>query len=111
MGVAAGDGAAEQLSEWLRGAAGLGADVVLVTDALDPGANLRVRRLPRPGPLRVARVLEAEHQLRPLDALVAAGAGERRRMALVPTAVRGLGILSPATEPRAAIRRVEAELR
>jgi Glycosyl transferase family 2 len=111
VGVAAGARAAERASGWLRRAADGGADVVLVTDAPEAGAELRVHRLDCVGPVLVARAVEAEHQLRPIDALVAAGAAERRRMALVPRPLRGLGIVSPDREPRELLARVEAELR
>jgi hypothetical protein len=111
VGVAAGAAAAERLSAWLRSAAGVGADVVLVTDRPPAAAGLRVHPLPRVGPLLLARALEAEHQLRPIDALVAANAAERRRMALVPDALQGLGVVSPDGEPGALISRIEAELR
>ena len=111
VGVARGGRAAERVSDWLRHAKVAGADVVLVTDAPPAGAGLRVHLLPRLGPLRLARALEAEHQLRPIDALVAARAAEQRRMALVPRALRGLGIVSPRDEPEGLIGRVEAELR
>lgn len=111
VGVAGGDAAAERLSGWLRSAAGGGADVVLVTDRPDPASGLRAHPLPRLGPLLLARALEAEHQLRPIDALVAATPVEGRRMSLVPEALHGLGMVSPEEEPEALMRRVEAELR
>jgi hypothetical protein len=111
VGVAAGVAAAERLCAWLRSAAGEGADVVLVTDRPPAAAGLRVHPLPRVGPLLLARALEAEHQLRPIDALVAANAVERRRMALVPDALHGLGLVSPDGNPEALISRIEAELR
>jgi hypothetical protein len=85
--------------------------VVLVTDRAEPASGLRAQPLPRLGPLLLARALEAEHQLRPIDALVAATAAERRRMALEPEALHGLGMVSPEGGPEALLRRVEAELR
>jgi Glycosyl transferase family 2 len=110
VGVAAGGGA-HALAAWLRRAAGGGADVVLVTDTPDAGAGVRVHRLPRLGPLYLARALEAEHQLRPIDALVPAGAADRRRLTLVPAALRGIGLVAPEGDPGELIARVEAQLR
>jgi glycosyltransferase involved in cell wall biosynthesis len=110
VGVAAGGGA-QTLAAWLLRAAGGGADVVLVTDMPDADFGVRVHRLPRLGPLYLARALEAEHQLRPIDALVSAGAADRRRLTLVPAALRGIGLVAPEGDPGEVIARVEAELR
>jgi hypothetical protein len=109
--VARGARAAERASAWLLRAAGAGADAVLVTNAPDAGAGLRAHRVPALGPLRLARALEAEHQLRPIDAVITPGRAERRRLALVPRALRGLGFLPMDEAPEAVIERVEAALR
>jgi hypothetical protein len=111
VGVAAGERAAANLAAWLQRAADQDADVVLVTDARAPGFEIRTHPLPALGPFRLARALEAEHQLRPIDALVVAGRAERARMRLIPSALRGLGLVSPETDPAQILGRIEAELR
>jgi Glycosyl transferase family 2 len=111
VGVAGGAGSAGRASSWLQGAARAGADVVLVTDAPDAGAALCVHPLPALGPFRLVRALEAEHQLRPVDAVIPAGRAEQRRLRLVPRALRGIGFLPLDCPPEAVIERVEAALR
>jgi hypothetical protein len=111
VGVAGGAAKAERLAGWLRSAAGGGADVVLVTDRPEPASGLRVHPIPRLGPLVLTRALEAEHQLRPIDALVPAGATERRRMTLVPSALHGIGVVPPEGDPSGLTARIEAQLR
>ena len=59
---------------FLRSARSAGADVAIVTDtALDGGDWLHVERVPRFGPLHVARALNAIGQMRPIDQLVSGG--------------------------------------
>jgi hypothetical protein len=73
-------------ARWLATAAALGADVALLSTVVAiPAEGVRLRRLDAFGPLSVIRGLEAEEQLRTLDAVVAFG----RRASLVLHAVPG----------------------
>ena len=98
---------------WLRAARAAGADVALVTDA--PAAadgDLHVRTLERLTPLRLIRALDAEVQLRGVDALVPCGPRERRLARLLPHELRApFGALDPATDPAEAERLVRAATR
>ena len=98
---------------WLRAARAAGADVALVTDS--PAAadgDLHVRPLARLTPLRLIRALDAETQLRGVDALVPCGPRERRLARLLPQELRApFGTLDPATDPVEAERLVRAATR
>jgi len=99
---------------WLAAAARGGADVALIAagpagalaaaqDAPRPApaspsadgpaaagvAAVRVRRIERLGPLEVCRALDAEEQLRPIDAVVPFGGSARRILSFVPGSLRG----------------------
>ena len=90
VALAAGPAAAQAAAEWLQRAAAAGADVGLITDAPpppDPGLHVRV--VDRVGPLAVLRALDAENQLRPVDALVATAGRARRIAGLLPAVLRG----------------------
>jgi glycosyltransferase involved in cell wall biosynthesis len=91
VGVAAGERAAGRAVDWLDAASAAGADVALIADALpapSPG-GVRVRPLASPGPLTLIRALDAESQLRPIDAVVAFGTRARLLMRVVPHGLRG----------------------
>jgi Glycosyl transferase family 2 len=98
-------------ARWLERAAASGLDVTLVTDAPIEAVRSRTRVVPGLGPFRLARAVEAEHQLRPIDALVPAGRSERLRLCLVPRSLRGLDGIDLGSDPRELAGSVEARLR
>lgn len=109
VAVAHGPARAERASRWLEGAAEAGLDVALITDsarAIDSDTP-RTRKLPGLGPFRLARAVDAEHQLRPIDALVPAGKSERLRLLLVPGSLRGVGDISLGADPRTIVEAVQ----
>jgi hypothetical protein len=58
------------------------------------------------------RALDAEDQLRPIDALVPAGRRERRRLSLAPRALRGaVDPLDPSAPPKQAVDVVQERTR
>ena len=87
--------------------------MALVTDA--PAAadhDLHVRELARLTPLRLIRALDAETQLRGVDALVPCGKRERRLARMLPADLRApFGALDPDTDPAEAERLVRAATR
>jgi hypothetical protein len=90
IGVASGGRAAVRAEEWMTAARADGIDVVLITDAPPVNGGVRVRRMPRFGPLRLARALEAERQLRgQADALLVEGRTARALMRAMPASLRG----------------------
>jgi hypothetical protein len=113
LAIASGERDAVRAAGWLRAARAAGADVALVTDR--PGAadgDLHVRPLARLTPLRLIRALDAETQLRGVDALVPCGRRERRLARLLPQELRApFGTLDPATDPVEAERLVRAATR
>jgi Glycosyl transferase family 2 len=113
LAIASGPEDATRAAGWLRAARAAGADVGLVTDT--PSAangGLHVRRLDRLTPLRLIRALDAETQLRGVDALVPCGPRERRLARLLPPELRApYGALDPETDPAEAERLVRAATR
>ncbi len=113
LAIASGERDAVRAAGWLRAARAAGADVALVTDS--PAAadgDLHVRPLARLTPLRLIRALDAETQLRGVDALVPCGPRERRLARLLPQELRApFGTLDPATDPVEAERLVRAATR
>lgn len=100
VGVAAGSAAHARAIEWLGAARTAGADVALVSDAttgrdgpLGSGERvrmIRMRRTPRRmGPLTLIRALEAEEQLRTIDAVIVFGARARLLSHALPAGLRG----------------------
>lgn len=85
VAVAHGASAARAANAWLGDAAAAGADVSLVTDSGRDadGGGVRIRRVPRFGPLNLYRAMDAEHQLRPVDGLLLVGARSHRLAPLV----------------------------
>jgi Glycosyl transferase family 2 len=97
VAVAAGAAATAGATRWLADIQSDGADVALISDS--PGAitgsQIRLRRLPAPSPLALIHALDAEEQLRTLDAVVPFGRHASTLMRLVPGTLRGaLGRLS-----------------
>jgi hypothetical protein len=113
LAIASGLDGSARAASWLRDARAAGADVALVTDS--PGAangDLHVRPLARLTPLRLIRALDAESQLRGVDALVPCGPRERRLARLLPPELRApYGALDPDTDPAEAERLVRAATR
>lgn len=100
VGVALGARGAEGLAPWLERAASAGADVALVGAAPRGGTAVRHRPLSGGRPGALARAVDAEDQLRPLDALLIAGRRERLALRLLPSALRGPAPpLSPESSP------------
>jgi glycosyl transferase family 2 len=111
VGVGLGRGGAERLTEWLVEAERAGADVALVCGHA-AATSIRLRRAPGAGPGALARALDAEDQLRPIDAVVPAGTRERRLLALAPRALRGaVEPLSPAQPAAVAVAGLRERLR
>jgi hypothetical protein len=108
---------AEHAARWGAAARDAGADVVLVSDAPVRDNGLHLRTLPRFGPLLATRALDAEEQLRPLDAVVTFGRPARMMVralalalaprdalrldgdALDPTAARAAALANRRTQP------------
>jgi hypothetical protein len=111
--IACGDHDRLGVARWLMGAHAAGADVGLVTDSPpDASSGLHVRELERLTPLRLIRALDAEFQLRGVDALVLWGPRERRLARLLPHDLRApYGALDPDTDPAEAERLVRAATR
>jgi hypothetical protein len=114
LAIASGFSGTIRATRWLMGAHAAGADVALVTDC-PPGASdgaLHVRELRRLTPLRLIRALDAEVQLRGVDALVPCGPRERRLTRLLPPELRApFGTIDPDTDPAEAERLVRAATR
>jgi glycosyltransferase involved in cell wall biosynthesis len=89
VGVAASPRAVARAAEWLASASAAGADVALIGGASPSPIDVRVRPLASMGPLTLIRALDAESQLRPLDAVVAFGTRARLLMRTVPPGLRG----------------------
>ena len=102
LAVAAGRNASAA-AEWLVRAAESGSDVVLVTDAPLPSTSalVRIHHVPRLTLLRTLRAIDAETQLRAVDALLPWTPRERRLLRLLPgTLTQGAVMLTPAADPR-----------
>jgi hypothetical protein len=107
VAVAHGRARAEQAARWLERAAGAGLDIALITDAATAAVGVRTLEVPGLGPFRLARAVDAEHQLRPIDALVPAGRSERMRLLLVPGSLRGVRGIGLGTDPRTIVEAVQ----
>ncbi|HEX4305434.1 MAG TPA: glycosyltransferase family 2 protein [Solirubrobacterales bacterium] len=120
VGVASGARGAGRLEPWLESAAAAGAEVALIAPRGDPanestprgpgtGAATAVRRrVPSgSGPGALVRALDAEEQLRPIDALVYADRRAALRARLAPAALRGAhDPLDPREPAQTAVGRV-----
>jgi hypothetical protein len=109
VGVALGGRGAKRLAEWLAEAAGAGADVALICTNPPPAGPVRARVLSRTGPGAMVRALDAEDQLRPIDALVPAGRRERLLLRLAPGSLRGATAPVDRREPSPAVARAVRE--
>lgn len=112
VGIGLGASSAARLGAWLDEAAEAGADVALICGRDTPDTTVRVRRVSGVGPGALARALDAEDQLRPIDAVVPAGGRERRLIGLSPGALKGVvQPLSPEQTPDAAVSSVRERVR
>jgi glycosyltransferase involved in cell wall biosynthesis len=114
LAIASGFESTMRATRWLMGAHTAGADVALVTDCPPDATHgpLHIRELERLSPLRLIRALDAETQLRGVDALVPWGPRERRLARLLPHDLRApYGALHPDTDPAEAERLVRAATR
>ncbi len=112
VGIGLGASGGARLGTWLSEAARAGADVALICRRDAPDGAVRARRVSGLGPGALARALDAEDQLRPIDAIVPAGARERRLLGFTPEGLRGaVPPLSPAEVPEAAVSSVRERVR
>ena len=113
VALAGGAAAAATAAGWLARARDAGADVALVTDCpAAAGEGVRARAVDRLLPVAAIRALEAEEQLRPIDALVPIGARAARVARLVPPNLRGrAGSIDDRLDPPEAVRAVRAATR
>jgi len=112
VGIGLGASGGARLGAWLGDAAEAGADVALICGKSTPAGAVRVRRVSGIGPGALARALDAEDQLRPIDAVVPAGGRERRLLGLLPGALRGsVQPLSPEQAPDDAVSSVRERVR
>lgn len=112
VGVAFGVAGAGRVGHWLERAAAAGADVTLIGAEPADGTPLRRRSLRRATAAELVRALDAEDQLRPIDALLPAGRRERRRLKVVPRALRGgAGPLDPSSSPERQVAALWAQTR
>jgi len=112
VGIGLGASGGAQLASWLDEAARAGADVALICGGDTADTTVPLRRVSGIGPGALARALDAEDQLRPIDAVIPAGARERRLLGLSPGALRGVvKPLSPDQAPDAAVLSVRKRVR
>jgi glycosyl transferase family 2 len=112
VGVAVGAAGTPRLTAWLEQAGGAGADVALIASRPTGSTAVRRRALEGVGPGALARALDAEDQIRPIDALVLAGRRERLLLAAVPRALQGaMSTLHPSTPAVDAVRSVRERTR
>lgn len=111
VAVAAGAAATAGAARWLAEIQADGADVALISDSPEAlaGSQIRLRRLPAKGPLALIHALDAEEQLRTIDAVVPFGRRASTLMRLVPSPLRGaLGRLSERDFEKALSRSLAA---
>jgi glycosyltransferase involved in cell wall biosynthesis len=103
LGVATDPRAAARAGDWLAAAAQSGADATLLGAPVAPPPGVRVHPVAHLGPLALIRALDAEEQLRPLDAVVAFDWRARLLLHAVPPGLRGcLPRLTPQADPHTA---------
>lgn len=101
VGVAGDAHAAQMAQVWLESARLAGADVALIGACAVAGqGGVRVRALRPARPLALIRALDAEDQLRPIDAVVAFGWRARMLLRAVPPGLREtLAKITQETDP------------
>ena len=93
---------------WARDAQAAGADVVVLGSVASTD-EVRVRAVDGAGPLVVLRALDAEHQVRAIDVVVAAGPRASRLLRTVPRRLHGrVGVRRATTDPAALIAAARA---
>jgi hypothetical protein len=103
----AGRGAEAAAARWLRALADGGVDVALVWRGEASAETLPGQRLRRLTPLRAARALDVEMQIRTIDAVVAFGARARLTLGLLPRALRpSVAGVDAGAEPSEALARL-----
>jgi Glycosyl transferase family 2 len=112
VGITLGEMGAARVAEWLAVAKGEGADVALICGRQAPATAVRLRQVMGAGPGALVRALDAEDQIRPIDALLLAGRRERRLLRLAPAALRGIvPPLSPSEPPDDAVSGLRKRVR
>jgi len=112
VGVALGEQSAPRVAAWLGAAQEAGADVALICGSPPPQAAVRARPVEGAGPGALARALDAEDQLRPIDALLTAGKRERALLRLAPGALQGVvPALRPAEPAAGAVSKLRKRVR
>ncbi|HST68370.1 MAG TPA: glycosyltransferase family 2 protein [Solirubrobacterales bacterium] len=112
VGVAFSRRGAARLAGWLEEAQQGGADVALVGAPPPEATRLPHRPLDRLGPGRLARALDAEDQLRPVDALLLSGRRERLALRLVSGALRGaVPPLTAGDPPKSTLDKLQSATR
>ncbi len=113
LALAAGAHGTRAAAAWLADAERAGADVGLLTNAPHAvSAGRHVRPLGSVGPFSLARALDAEWQLRSVDAVLPWGPGPARLLRLAPPNLRAPHPpLSPDEVPAAAVAAVGARTR
>lgn len=100
--VALADGAAAaRARSWLEGVQREGGDPALIAPGMADINGLHVRTVRKLGFFEVVRALDAEQQLRPIDALVAFGSHARLLTKMLPAPVRQRARTLPAATPAA----------
>lgn len=112
VGIASTAAGAARLGPWLDEASAAGADVALIAVAAGGGSAVRRRRLGGSGLGAMVRALDAEEQVRPIDALVPAGRRERLLASLAPKALQGaMAPLELGEDPAGAVREASRRTR
>jgi hypothetical protein len=111
LGLATGPRAAADATAWLRRARSEGMDVALITDVPVEQLSLRVHRLRRMRPLQLLRALEAEQQLRSVDAVIAFGWRDGRLLRTMPRSLHGIVVNMSASDSPAMVARCAEERR
>jgi len=88
VAVAARGAASEAAVRRLLRLRGQGADVALITEDPPAGGELPCHAIGRLGPIRVARALESEMHLRPIDTVLAIGWRARASLRVLPARFR-----------------------
>lgn len=112
VGIDLGHKGTAGLAAWLAEAARAGADVSLICGSEGTDTAIRLRPVNASGPGALLRALDAEEQIRPIDALVLAGRHERQLLRFSPRALRGaVPPLSPKQAPDLAVSSVRERVR
>lgn len=107
VGVALSRPATANLEGWLEQAALAGAEVALVSPFPGVEGGLRRRVTDSGTPSAMIRALDAEEQVRSVDALLLPGRSERALLRIAPASLRGVAPpLSPRQDPAAAVASV-----